>query len=473
MNMPLPESLADKLEQTRAIREEIRGLYERLSKTLRPNPELHAHLSQLWSRQDKAATELGYALMEWTEAGGKLERRTAEVSPAAPPKVSPAVIRLPEPSKPAPSVEPAKRTRSRAELERDLFGRVEQAKPTPSMSFAQFTRGLDAPKAIENEVGFLMELDQLQRAVDRLSQVTDWQRSTQRTLLACLVARARHLAEGKDPFSPSPRQAIMVEDLFPVMTRFSAIERPGFVVGLSRSHRPPEGETWLSLATGFWSDLTRLHANADELGEAVEISEVNAENILNDLQEALEQGIDPTVALEAALEEGIRVTDPRLIAIASQFGDVLRSRSRFKALRRAVRDAAETAEQEEQKLEAFPDWEHLGLTRGKNMVIVGGAPRTDAVQRLKTAFEFADVSWPADVMGRRLDTIVERIAGGKVDVVMFLARLSSHRAQDALRAACKRHNVPFIRMESSYGVSALRHEIEQGAWVTEELKTAK
>ncbi len=88
------------------------------------------------------------------------------------------------------------------------------------------------------------------------------------------------------------------------------------------------------------------------------------------------------------------------------------------------------------------------------MVIVGGDKRGDAMRHLQRAFKPASLEWlelDRTRSPRRVQSFVQRLESGKVELVIFLKRYADHSAGDVIVAACKRHAVPCAFVEQGYG----------------------
>lgn len=301
---------------------------------------------------------------------------------------------------------------------------------------------------------FLDGIQRLARVSDRTDRWKRLPRRVQQIFLAYCTCKARVWQENLD--LGSSRHEVVLEQVFRALTRYSARERPGFVHGLSRTHRA-ERETWADDAHYWWTELS-LAANIDP-------EPSNTEKQLDELSRTLTgQVSDPVVqaAVVHALENGVTPSDPRLLKLVAERADALEDEPRLRAVRRALRhqdgEGDDQTEEEAPLIEA--DWPWLHVTRGKRAEVVGGDTRPEALERIQAAFQFADVTWDADVQERKLENLVKRIRSQSIEIVFFLARFSSHAAQSVLRDACKEAGVPFVRIEHGYGIQQLKLAIE-------------
>jgi hypothetical protein len=384
-------------------------------------------------------------------------------SPRPPHHASARVVRVPEPiveRKPA----------SIAELQRLAGGlgpnwQRDDSRKKGQAVLLEALETIGKPVAIGTPNLFFAEVDRLARATDGTSAWTVMPSTDQRELLTLAVAKARYLQDEVDRNIRSDASQIRLEQTFPMLTRYSATERPGYVHGLSRRHHPEGAPTWFGVAEKTWDELARRSGLESEAAP----KEVNPERALEALQAELVPGLKAAAVAEAfaeALEGGVRPTDPRIVRLGVHYIDALIEDPRLKALRRAVRDASAAGEEVDDPDEGSApsdvpdDWPWMPHTLNQRVVIVGGDSREEAAQRIKDAFRAKTVEWESDGMGRRLDAITARIRNRTVDVIIFLARFGTHRAQGELLDACKAAGVPFIRIERGYGVAQVRLAIE-------------
>lgn len=337
-----------------------------------------------------------------------------------------------------------------------------------SSELTEHTDAVAAVRAFMDSVGdaappstpleFLDGIQRLARVSDRTDRWKRLPRRVQQIFLAYCTCKARVWQENLD--LGSSRHEVVLEQVFRALTRYSARERPGFVHGLSRSHRA-ERETWADDAHYWWTELS--------LAADIDPEPSNTEKQLDELGRTLTGNISAPVVQAAvvhALENGVTPTDPRLLKLVADRADALEDEPRLRAVRRALRSSEGEAEGDDQTEDApliEPDWPWWHVTKGKRAVIAGGDSRPEATERVETAFQFDEVTWDGDLQERKLENLVKRVRAQSVDLVFFLARFSSHAAQSALRDACKEAGVPFVRIEHGYGVQQLKLAIE--AWM--------
>ena len=188
--------------------------------------------------------------------------------------------------------------------------------------------------------------------------------------------------------------------------RLSAYQRdynPGFVYGLARTHEPRR-ENWLADSEAYWDELQAL---------------LHGET-------------------EAATAPARKAPPPRKVVEGPEDAD------------------------DDDSGPIPPDWEWFSRTRGKRAVMVGGDPREPNRLRLEAAFGFTELVWErAERTRNNLQMIRERVKAGKLDMVIVLTRFVGHDADHVIQPACKEMGVPFIPVQTGYGVQGFRRAMER------------
>ena len=304
------------------------------------------------------------------------------------------------------------------------------------------------------------ELERLSDLVDRCDEWTAFPKSVQRQLVGLCAARMRRLQDDCQV------QAGALNRAFSTLTRFSARERPGFVVGLTRTHSPRHG-SWEEDAGRFWDELDELRPQepADDANREQLLAEV--ERVSSELPGApaiARSAVESQLvrAFRAALDGGVRARDPGLVRLASSHLDLLDDRA-FKSLRRAARDAEAQAAKPQVATSSLPeDWGWLSWSEGRRAILVGGSPREERRQALEAEFRFESLVWE-DTMHRpqTLQTISKRVEAGTYDLVLILGEFIGHDTDDVVLAACKESGVAWAHVDRGYGATRIRGAIER------------
>lgn len=323
-------------------------------------------------------------------------------------------------------------------------------------------KGFDPPPPVlDDEVQVRDELRKLadNTTPQALALWLDFPKDVQRALVGMAVARARHV---QDEISPALHPITIDQELdrfFSGMTAFSKREQPGFVFGLRRHHHPV-AERWEEDSNRWWAEL------ANRLPEPIT---PNPERALNALYETIEaKGGDEEIVQRAleVLDAGVTPEDPRFVRAMIAHQDKLRKHTRFKRLRKAIRDLvtedeavdAESASDDS----ALPDdWPFRKRLADLRAAIVGGEPRDPARQRVQDAFGFSNVEWINTESSANIQALASGIRGGKIDFVIVLRRFICQDVDRVGLSAARAADVPWISVERSYGVQQIRAAIER------------
>lgn len=252
---------------------------------------------------------------------------------------------------------------------------------------------------------------------------------------------------------------------------------PGTVHGLARDHRP-RGEDW-SVDAATWERKARKllpHEAIVDEGEDEAVASGSVDDRLRSLWEALRAGRDRSELVselwQMVVQDGaIGRGDARLVGfvreLAERAEDPVASLAELGLgslglgeVERVVRD--ELTEDAETERRALPtDWPGFAVTRGVAAALVGGVPRPSRVEALKRCFGFGTLEWIPNACDRPLESIVQRMRSGSLQLVIVLSQLVSHNASDRLFAArdagCR------VVLADSYGVGQIRLALERFA----------
>lgn len=114
------------------------------------------------------------------------------------------------------------------------------------------------------------DLDRVHAAIRDSARWAFLPRELRRGVVALCTTRLRHLQDDRRITHPR------LEEAFAMLTAYSKREQPGFVVGLSRSHRPVRG-TWAEDAAGWYERLcSHAQGRQEEDVERAELSDPRA-----------------------------------------------------------------------------------------------------------------------------------------------------------------------------------------------------
>lgn len=117
------------------------------------------------------------------------------------------------------------------------------------------------------------------------------------------------------------------------------------------------------------------------------------------------------------------------------------------------------------KYPVLENWEHFHFTKGKRALLLGGNPRPEHTRRIKSAFGFSDVSWPETSgnggISRTYAQSRDIASLGGVDIIIFFIQWCATDGQKIVLEGARKGNVPWVTVSRGYGVSRIKHAIEQ------------
>lgn len=263
----------------------------------------------------------------------------------------------------------------------------------------RFAISLGRPNELLCDTDRLGEIELLEQATEaeRLAALLSLTADSLKSVLEYLAARVRSAQTG---IVGVPAWAARLDAVFRAVASLRAEHCSLYVYGLSRQHAPQHG-TWLA-------DAKALH---------------------------------DSLVVDASLET-------RSTTVPST-----RSQSR-------PRDkAAETMATSASAQELPQTWPHWPLVDGKRAVMFGGAPSEPARLAIREAFRLGELEWIDGDKPRAVESLVERIRAGSVEVV-FVNKFVSHNGTRQVLKAAKRAKFLAVVVRHGYGISAVREAIE-------------
>jgi hypothetical protein len=287
----------------------------------------------------------------------------------------------------------------------------------------------------------------------------EFQKDIQKSLVGMVVSRSRHIQDEIPEHLRTADLDAELDRLFSGMTAFSKREQPGFVFGLQRHHHSV-GESWAADAFRWWDGLT---------ARLPDPSVLDPDRAVKALKDAIDEGgtDDEIVSLAlAALDAGVIHDDPTLVKLMTPHMEKLRKHTKFKRLRKAIRDAQEADEAFRKEMgEEAPQlpktWPFRHKVQGKNVVIVSGDLGEEARHRIQNAFKFASVDWINTDVHDGIQPLARTIRSGNVELVIALHRFLATGWDKQGRTAAKGSNVPWVEVAGAYTLTAIREAIEQ------------
>lgn len=141
-----------------------------------------------------------------------------------------------------------------------------------------------------------------------------------------------------------------------------------------------------------------------------------------------------------------------------QFRGLRRKFASASSRRPAIIDVTPKAESEQKALPERTQAELVwkGLFTGKKGLMLGGTPKADVLALIQEYFGFEKFDWlnPKD-LPKNLGSVPAQVRNGGYDFVFLVARFAPHSVPDILKPVCKLVNVPFIYVNSGYGIGGI------------------
>ena len=379
-------------------------------------------------RRTQIGAQLLELLMDWRAAGGTLRLD------------------------PPPQAEPGSRS---VEQARDAASRQVASDPTGLMQSV-----LDIiPFSEDDEI----EVMRLHAAIRDSERWRSLPRELQRGVVALCSARLRRLQDDRKLIHPR------LEESFSMLTAFSKREQPGYVVGLSRHHKPVRN-SWEEDARAWWERL-----RSPPVSEIPASPPPNQEKLITALMGALAEmesspveqraaaAADVRRRVREALVGGVSARDPRLVNLCTPVVEIFDT-PELCNVAHALRGEPDEliVDDAPERDDVAVEWPWWGRTRARRALVIGGEPRELSRQRIQRAFGFADLEWfPAEFRRNSLATVRDRVRAGKVDIVIILGAFVGHDADEIVVPACRERGVDCVYVERGYSVGRVRVAIER------------
>ena len=99
------------------------------------------------------------------------------------------------------------------------------------------------------------------------------------------------------------------------------------------------------------------------------------------------------------------------------------------------------------------------MLRGGKIVIVGGEPRREAIDRISRAFELDGVEWPTLAEHGIAEPMRAPIEDQSTKLVVILIKLTGHEHADRAREFARRAGVPVVHMPAGYNPEQIAAEV--------------
>ena len=108
--------------------------------------------------------------------------------------------------------------------------------------------------------------------------------------------------------------------------------------------------------------------------------------------------------------------------------------------------------------------ELIAQTKGRKVVMIGGAVREDARRTLRQFFEFDELDWEP-YEGTRpalMKSLEQRVRNNGVHIVLILKEFVAHHVPERLRPLCEESGIPCLMVEHGYGANQVAEALRSG-----------
>ena len=335
-SVPIQEILGEAL----GVQERIGALHASLAASLGPDPSEETELKALMSKRESLIRQLGLANLKWAMAGGDVllvdgagsENRVTPL-PAVSYRTSPEV----------PVYHHHRRREERPVLETPRYSGPKMSGPEAVVFLRKMLDRIGPPKEVLTSAEYSMEVHRVGSGADAMDDWLPLDQHIQRDLLAMLVSKARYLQDETDPAVHAHHAAEKLRRIFPRLTAWSRLERPGYVHGLTRRHAPEPAATWLASCAHWHRLLARTAGISDEAEEEIEQANRHALDTLRSTLKDSPRAAELCKAFVDCVLAGVPSDDDELVGLAEPHLSTLMSDPRLADLRRSIQAAEQSA----------------------------------------------------------------------------------------------------------------------------------
>lgn len=203
--------------------------------------------------------------------------------------------------------------------------------------------------------------------------------------------------------------------------------------------------------------LNRIRYHARRLPESGVGDTHDLERINNSIEELLELGLNPSDKRFHEFSGLIKLTafpdDTPPHSVLTWAHEVADERERNQ---REAEPSGE-AEWSDRVLEVRE------LLRGGTVVLIGGEPRLDAIDRINEAFELGDVDWVPLTEHGSGSPMRAPIARPETRLVLVLVKLTGHLHSDEARRYAREFDKPYVMLPAGYNPEQIAEQVMQQA----------
>lgn len=344
-------------------------------------------------------------------------------------------------------------------LQPKIEGAEEETASTEWMLFDSIFKSYPKPEVYKNADQVMDEMREVM-----LWAPETWKRlSTEQVfhLLNVSVPLLRHVQQ-------TVNQNFEMISWFQRLTAISRTMQPGFVYGLAQTHT---SESWLEAATRAYEEM-RAYAEDDgaRSAKAQPKPQGKMKQALK-IMDAVKTG-DPDIVLMALAENADVPLHkyPSVIQGLRRYKDKLTGNPAYDRVMAADRKISkEEEDDDEDENVATSFYEHIALTRGRKAVIVGGSPRPQIEERIKSHLQLDELEW-IEITPNSIRQVESKQESGTLDFVFLLQRFVSHKTYHALKRGPAKTGNLFVLVPNGYGLKSVCEALTNALRVSERIE---
>jgi hypothetical protein len=177
-----------------------------------------------------------------------------------------------------------------------------------------------------------------------------------------------------------------------------------------------------------------------------------------------EEGMDEFLAGLLKVVNYGGASEPELLDLVKPYREQITGGD-FRVLRKhldRIRDEDSKVEEDSSLRREFA--ELIAQTRGRKVLMIGGAAREDARRTLHQFFEFDELEWEP-YEGTRpalMKSLEQRVRNRGIDLLLILKEFVAHHVPERLRPLCQESGIPCLMVEHGYGANQIAEALRSG-----------
>jgi hypothetical protein len=176
------------------------------------------------------------------------------------------------------------------------------------------------------------------------------------------------------------------------------------------------------------------------------------------------EGMDDFMAALAKVVNHGGASEPEVLDLVKPYREQITGGD-FRVLRKhldRIKDEDTKGEEDTALRDKFA--ELIAQTRGRKVLMIGGAAREDARRTLRQFFEFDELEWEPYESTRPalMKSLEQRVKNRGIDILLILKEFVAHHVPERLRPLCQESGIPCLMIEHGYGANQIAEALRSG-----------